>query len=212
VDDSRQSLRAHPRSGGWSSGPAILLWGASAKTTVERNLIVDSFRGIALGLAPGGTPYARNGIKEYDHLGGIIRQNVLVNMNGWADEAIEANGTRETRIEHNTVLVEGTAGWSIGVRFPNATALVRNNLTNRPILERNGGHATSAGNIFDAARTWFVDPARADLHLTGAAGRAIDAGVAIPDIDLDFDRRPRVTGRAPDVGAFEAPPRGSGRR
>jgi hypothetical protein len=199
-----------PETGGWSGGPAILVWQASLDTIVERNIIVDSFRGIALGLETSPNVYARDGERSYDHRGGIVRNNVVVNLNPWADEAIEANAARDVRIEHNTVLVEGSAPWSIGVRFPSASANIRNNLTNRGILERNGGHVTQEGNVVTAVRNWFVDAPHADLHLTALASPAIDAGVPIPDINGDFDREPRVAGRAPDAGAFESKPRTSG--
>jgi hypothetical protein len=135
---------------------------------------------------------------------GLVRNNVVVNLNAWADEAIEANGARNVRIEHNTVLVESAASpWSIGVRFSSASATVRNNLTNRRILERDGGRAVMEGNVMGATRAWFIDPTRADLHLSQEARRAIDAGVIIPDLPEDFDRGPRIAGQAPDAGAFE---------
>ena len=39
-----------PRAGGYRSGPTILFWGGSRDTIVERNWLVDCYRGIALGL------------------------------------------------------------------------------------------------------------------------------------------------------------------
>jgi len=41
-------------------------------------------------------------------------------------------------IENNTVLVEGSLPWSISVRFPLTSGVVRNNLTNRQVLARDG--------------------------------------------------------------------------
>ena len=189
-----------PLTRGWKSGPAILAWKGAEDTIVERNLIVDSYRGIALGLTP---RYLK---RPYDHLRGIVRNNAIVNLRPWADEAIEANGASDARIEHNTVLVEGYVPWSIGVRFPTASAHVRNNLTNRRIIEREGGRMTNAGNVMTAARSWFVDAPGFDLRLVAEAVRAIDAGVAIGDVRDDFDRTGRPFGRGPDVGAFEFVP------
>ena len=199
IRDNRFFRIRGPASDAFRAGPAILVWQAAEDTLVERNLVVDSFRGIALGLT------ARYDKIPYDHLRGIIRNNVVLNLNRWADEAIEANGARDVRIEHNTVLVEGLVPWSIGVRFPGATALVRNNLTASSTLERDGGHATQSGNITTATAPWFVDPSRYDLHLTNVAVRAIDAGVEIPEVTHDFDRAPRPFGKGPDAGAFEFP-------
>ena len=74
---------------------------------VERNVIVDSFRGIALGLESrcdaASRPRTRVRSPARRHPQQRHRQ-----PNPWADEAIEANAARDVRIEHNTVFVEGT--------------------------------------------------------------------------------------------------------
>ena len=196
IRDNRIFRIRGPVTRSWKSGPAILIWKGAEDTRVERNLIVDSYRGIAFGLTP------RYGSQPYDHLRGIIRNNVVVNLNPWADEAIEANGALDARVEHNTVLVEGFVPWSISVRFTTASARIRNNLSNRRILQRDGGQSSEAGNVVTASRGWFVDPPRFDLRLLSDA-RAIDAGVEIGDVHDDFDRAARPAGRAPDAGAFE---------
>jgi hypothetical protein len=203
IRDNRFARIRGPEKEGWKAGPAILVWAAGEGTIVERNLIVDSFRGIALGLTEEPHNLARNGERAYDHAGGLVRNNVIVNLHGWADEALEANAARDLRIEHNTVLVEGATPWAIGVRFPASEALVRNNLTNHRIFLRDGGRATLDGNVMSARRSWFVDPARGDLHLSADGRPAVDAGVLIPDVTDDFDRAARPSGRAPDAGAFE---------
>jgi hypothetical protein len=203
IRDNRFLRIRGPREMGWSAGPTILMWAASEDTVVERNVIIDSFRGIAFGMRPGLASYARNGERSYDHRGGIIRNNIIVNLNGWADEAIEANGAQNARIEHNSVLVEGSAGWSIGVRFPSASALVRNNLSNRQVLSRNGGRVTAAGNVL-ALPEWFVDPAGANLQITPAARSKVRVDVHIPDSASDFDGRPRATERPVDAGAYQS--------
>src|SRR5262249_32282226 len=124
------------------------------------------------------------------------------NPSGWTDEAIEANGAVDFRIEHNTVLTGSVAApWSIGVRFPAAHGIVRNNLTSMQILARNGGRPELESNVTTATADWFVNATGCDLPLSPAARAAIDAGVPIPDVPLDFDRQPRAG--APDAGAFE---------
>ena len=140
MDHPRQSVHEDSRPGAHSlerrtHNPGLV---GAEDTIVERNVIVDSFRGIALGLGPT-DPSPRR--REYDHLRGVIRDNTIVNLNAWADEAIEANGARDARIERNTVIVEGAVSWSIAVRFPTASAVVTGNLTTRQVLERDGGHA-----------------------------------------------------------------------
>jgi len=207
IRDNRFQRIRGPEADRFAAGPAILVWMASEDTVVERNLIIDSFRGIALGLQQELTELARNGERTLDHKGGLIRQNVIVNLNSWADEAIEANVARDVRIEHNTVLVEGSVPFSIAARFPVASATVRNNLTNRQILRRDGGQIQASNNVTNATRAFFVDPLTGNLRLTGGSP-AIDAGVVIEGVSTDFDGRPRITGRAPDAGAFEFRPGG----
>ena len=207
IRDNRFARIRGPEAQGWKSGPTILAWKGAEDTLIERNLILDSFRGIALGLTPGPADLMRNGPHESDHLRGIVRNNVIVNLNSWADEAIEANAAADARIEHNSVFVSSrNVFWSIGVRFPIASALVRNNLTNQMVLRRNGGQATLLGNVMGAGANWFVDASRGDMHLAPGGSRAVDVGVMIEDVMEDFDRQPRVLGRAPDAGAFETRP------
>lgn len=204
IRDNRLSRIRGPKH---ASGPAILAWRSAEDTIVERNVIVDSFRGVALGLTE------RDGARPYDHLRGVVRNNVIVNLNTWADEAIEANGAQGARIYHNTVLVQGQVGWSISARFPTASVDVRNNLTNKPVLSRDGGLlVANDGNVTNAAVTWFVNAPGLDLHLSPDGAKAVDAGVALADITEDFDRLPRGNGRGPTAGAHEAPIRAHGLR
>jgi hypothetical protein len=212
IRDNRFARIRGPEQDGWRAGPAILVWAAADGTVIERNLIVDSARGIAVGLTDEPSTYARQGERAYDHAGGIVRNNVIVNLNRWADEGIEANAARDTRIDHNTVLVDGSTPWSIGIRFPATDALVRNNLTNHRVFLRDGGRASLDGNVTSARPSWFVDAPRADLRLTIDGRPAIDAGVPIAEVSGDFDRAARPAGRAPDAGAFEMSVLRPGRR
>jgi hypothetical protein len=192
-----------PRESGYSCGPAILFWVGCRDTVVERNLLLDCYRGIALGLVARSQKPSPEGAEPHDHRGGVIRSNIVCNLNDWADEGIEVNDAPGLRIEHNTVLVEGKVPWSISVRFPDTQALVRNNLTNRQILLRDGGRAEQQGNVTSAKADWFTDPSRGILRLRRRDLEAVDAGVPIPDFPTDFDRAPRSIGKAPDAGAFE---------
>jgi hypothetical protein len=132
-----------------------------------------------------------------------VRHNVVVNLNAWADEGIEANAAPDVRVEFNTVMVEGTLPWSISLRFPQTSALVRNNLSSRRVLSRNEGQLREEGNVQGAARTWFVDVESGNLRLAGTAVRAIDAGVTVREVEADFEGLPRTVGPKPDAGAFE---------
>ncbi len=194
-----------PEASRWSSGPAILFWANSKDTLVERNVIVDSFRGIAFGLGPRASGnLARGGESLYDHQGGWIRNNVIVNLNQWADEGIEVSSGRDVKIDHNTVLTLGSLPWSIGLRFPGTDGLVRNNLTSKPIALRDGGRGRLDNNVSDADPRWFVDAAGADLHVGPEGLAAIDRGMVIEEIREDFSGDSRASGRLPDAGAFES--------
>jgi hypothetical protein len=188
-----------PRAQGYRAGPAVLFWGGSRDTVVERNWLVDCFRGIALGLVQ----TQENAPDHLDHRGGIIRRNAVCNLNSWADEAIEVNASPGALVAHNTVMVEGKVPWSIGVRFPTASAQVWNNLSNQPILLRDGGKAELKANVVTARRDWFVDSSLGDLRLARGDSPAIDAGIVIADDRQSTDGRPLFVGPAPDVGAFE---------
>ncbi len=192
-----------PREGGYMCGPAILFWVGSQGTIVERNLLLDCYRGISFGLIAQNKNNGQPDNIPSDHKGGIIRNNIVVNRNPWGDESIEANDCPGVRIEHNTVLAAGKVNWSISVRFPGTEAIVRNNLTNRTIFSRDGGRLEQSGNVTSAQSDWFTDPERGILRLKQADLAAVDSGVIIEDIKTDFDRAPRVFGKAADAGAFE---------
>lgn len=185
-----------PESGGWRCGPTILFWNDSRDTVVERNFVVNCFRGIAFGIMPPDE-------SGPDHQGGVIRNNVVCNLNSWGDEAIEVGSCPGVLIEHNTVFLDQHQPWAVSVRFPISTALVRNNLCNRPIVERDGARARLEGNIVEAEAGWFVDPGRSNLRLRRGDVPAVDAGVSVDDLKQDLDLHPRSQGRAPDAGAFE---------
>jgi hypothetical protein len=197
-DNTIRRIRG-PEANGWRAGPAILFWGHSRNTVVERNWIVDCYRGIALGLAS----ESNGGSGQPDHEGGIIRRNAICNLNPWADEGIEVNGSPGARVEHNTVLVEGKVPWSIGIRFPSANAHVWNNLSNRQIILRDEAKADLKANVTNAQSSWFVDSKRGDLRLGRGGLAAIDYGVIIPETEMTGGRSPSYSGSAPDAGAFE---------
>ena len=202
-DNTIRNIRGVAQERG-ASGPAILFWANSQGTQVERNVIVDSFRGIAFGLGPGASgQLARDHEAFYDHQGGWIRNNVVVNLNPWADEGIEANAAGTVAVDHNTVLTEGTLPWAISARFPGTIVFARNNLMSKPLTRRDGGQASVGGNVPTAASEWFVDAAHGNLALNGTNLTAVDAGVPLPDITEDASRQPRSGGKAPDAGAFE---------
>lgn len=203
VRDNRFERIHGPASEQFAAGPAILFWANASGTQIERNLVIDCFRGIAFGLGPGASArFARDGEREFDHQGGWIRNNVVVNLNPWADEGIEANAAGQVAMDHNTVITRGSLPWAISLRFPRTTASVRNNLTSKPVMRRNGGDGILAGNVSGAANQWFVNAAAADMRLALPRVAAVNAGVPLAEVLIDAaGRRRKAT--TPDAGAYE---------
>lgn len=161
--------------------PAIYLWRDARGSIVERNTIVDSFRGIALGLGGG-------------HDGGVIRNNFIFRPAA-GDAGIELWTASNLLVEHNTVILGGDYPGAIEFR-ETSNVTVRNNLISFAPYDRGGNSGiTIAGNINNATVADLVAPA--DPHLN-ANSRAIGAGVASGlETDIDGDTR---AGRW-DVGA-----------
>src|SRR5574341_411241 len=205
----RDNVFRRIRSQAGPAGAAILVWKNSRQTTILRNLIVDSWRGIALGLsAP--DALSRGGSQVfYDHQDGLVENNVFLALHEPADAAIENHFARNSRIFHNTVYKrEGlphAVPWAIEYRYPPTTAIIENNLTNQAIVKRNPlpiQDAELAGNVTEAQATWFRDVLGEDIHLSPGAP-AINQGLPLPDIVTDMDGDPRPAGSGYDAGADE---------
>jgi Right handed beta helix region/FG-GAP-like repeat len=195
-DNLFRNLRAPE---GQLAGPAILMWGGSRNTIVERNLFLNTQRGIALGLEE----RAPN-----DHSGGIIRNNIFFRKPGeTGDTGIYVADSPNTKVLHNTVILNGTYPFAIEYRFPDTTGVeIRFNLTDTRIVSREGATGNVANNVENASSDMFVDPANNDLHLRSTAALAIDAAAAHPDVTDDYDGQLRPTsGVTPrDLGADES--------
>jgi hypothetical protein len=146
VRDNRFLRIRGPQSLGWKAGPAILFWAHSQDTLVERNTIIDAYRGIALGLGPAASTLAREGKSGIDHAGGIVKHNLVLNRNRWTNEGIEVNAARDVLVEGNTVIVGGLLPWAIKFRFPATHAAALQNATNRPIVALDGARVRSEDN------------------------------------------------------------------
>lgn len=197
-DNTFRNIRAPE---GELAGPAVLFWRNSIDTVVERNLFIECDRGIALGLSEPDAN-SRDGETTYDHQGGVIRNNMITRV-GPGDVGITVNHARDVVITHNTVMQFGTFPWGgIEYRFGSTTATITNNLLDAPIWERDGGAATTAGNITTADTGWFVDAPGGDLHLASASSAPVGAAVDSSVVD-DYDGAPRPVGSGADVGADE---------
>jgi hypothetical protein len=176
--------------------PTILFWSGSSDTVIERNLLVDCYQGIAFGNASHGSG---------DHFGGVVRNNMIY-ASLPHDSVIEMVHATGWLVAHNTALLLNSTGvtWSMEARFSDTEGTFAHNLSNLPVVNRDGAGAALTGNVTDADSGWFVDPAAADLHLLATASGAIDRALPLAQVSDDFDGDARPIGTAPDAGADEA--------
>lgn len=174
---------------------AIHFWNQSADALVEKNVIIDCDRAIGFGLDSRGNTR------------GIIRNNMIyhsANAGSFADAGIYLEQSPGTQIYNNTIFQEHAYPRSIEYRFPETTnVLIVNNLTNKPILSRDGATGTVGSNFVTAARAWFTDPTAGDLHLVATNTNVVDNGRAVTGLTDDFDGDTRPQGPGVDVGADE---------
>jgi hypothetical protein len=212
-------ISANILSGFWCdaglSGPAILAWSGSRDTIVDRNVIINSARGIGLGLGSGieGRTYSDSpcgGAPNIGHYGGAVTNNFIMANDARLfasaagfDTGIGLEQSCETTVAHNTVAATAAPhSSSIEWRFASTTALVANNLVTHALLPRDGARASLAGNVVNAPLSLFVDVAGANLHLLPGATAAIGTGAVLtPPLSSDIDGDTRDA--APDVGADE---------
>ncbi len=194
---------------------AIHFWRRSRDTLIENNTIVDCARGIGLGLIADGPEHQRTyddepypEITEYiDHLGGLVRNNVIWNAIDWYDTGIGIVNTRGAVVVHNTVVSDAdhTSLFfsSLDYRFPLTRVDIQNNLVRR-ITRRGDAQGSLLANHEDPPIGFFVDAPAADLHLTVDAVAAIDAGVPHAQAGHDIDGQ-QHNETNPDIGADEFP-------
>ncbi len=196
------------------AGAAVRFIETSAHSVVERNIVREGYAGIILGIWDD-QPVARRvyddnpcGDGYFDHLGGVVRNNMVVVTGGPIGASMERFDTGiglwnvcGALVSHNTVVSTVETFNSIEYRFARTQANVVNNLVTHEILDRDGAGVSAAGNLMVDTNA-FVDPLNGDAHLVEGAV-AIDAGVQLGvDTELhDIDGDPRDD--RPDVGADE---------
>ncbi len=192
----RNIFRNFRSSDGILTGPAILIWNSSRNTLTERNIFINNARDIHYGL---------DANRSNDHSGGIIRNNMIYRVSGTGgDVAIGLFNSPNTKVLNNTIKINGSYPNAIEYRFSSTSGVeIRNNLVDAAIVSREGGSATVANNVTNAASTLFVNAGSGDLHLVSGASTVIDKATTHPDVTIDFDGQARPVGLAPDLGADE---------
>lgn len=196
----------------------IHMWRGNRDTILERNVIVDSARGIGLGLVDccngeGRTfdddPCPSAGDAYVDDWGGIVRNNVvwagdddLFASSSGFDSGISLAAACNATVVHNTVAsTAAPTASSIEWRFDVTLADIAGNLMSHNLWDR-GGTANLSDNLDKASLDLLVDPQGLDFHLADDANAAIDQGTSGWVTD-DIDGEPRDT--TPDLGADERP-------
>jgi len=178
---------------------AIHFWSDSRDTLVERNSIFNCDRGIGFGLG------------DSTHAGGVIRNNMIAHNGtplpdggpGQNDVGIGLESAPGARVYNNTVFFRHAYN-AIEYRFSTTIGVViANNLTNRPILQRDEAGATLYTNLTQAQANWFADVQTGDLHLIPPVPDVMDRSTAIDPLADDFDKDPRPQGSSADIGADE---------
>ena len=129
---------------------AIHIWDDSNDNLVENNLIEDCDRGIGFGMGKAGiSPNA-----SYSNKGGVIRNNTIIhsdNNDPFADAGITLEDSADTLIENNRILLEHNYPNAIEYRFQSTkNVVIKNNITNKNIVSRNGAKAKLSNNKTNA--------------------------------------------------------------
>jgi len=178
------------------AGTGIQFKSGSVGTVIERNVVINS--GLN-GINYGGFGTPAWGRQAHEHVGGVVRNNVVTRS---ADAGISVIDTVNGRVLHNTLWGNG---YTPDVRRYARGLVYRGNILDRPLNLRDGTRARVGGNLVlrsPREAGLFVSAARGDLHLRATARRAIDriAPGLVAD-DLDGTRRP--AGARADIGADE---------
>lgn len=197
---------------------AIHVWTGSRDTLVDRNIILNSARGIGFGMGSSraGRTYADSpcsGVPFIGHYaGGITNNFVMANdvrlfaSSAGFDTGIGLEQSCETSVLHNTIAsTVAPRSSSIEWRFANTIAVVANNLVTHRLLPRESGRAQLSGNVANAPLTLFVDLPSGNLRLLPNATLAIDKATTL-DVPLPLDIDGETRGVAADVGADEYVP------
>ena len=116
-----------------------------------------------------------------------------------------SNGAVDSLVYNNTIYDNDEAGVNIG----NATnTVIKNNISykNKSPYINQGFSTIESNNMMDGTDPGFVDPENLDWRLKSDANYkspAIDAGLTLAEVIMDFQGNARPQGPKYDIGAFE---------
>lgn len=157
------------------SGSGIQFKSGSVRTVIENNLVL---RCGLNGIVYGGFGTPAWGGQTYEHVGGVVRNNVVV---GCADAGITVINTLDGKVLNNTLFNNGV---NPDVRIAARNLEFRNNILDWPLLFRDGTTALKANNAILPKPTdgsWFVNAAGIDFRLKAPT----------PDLGASLVRKPQ---------------------
>ncbi len=198
----RNNLFRNIRTSHGLAGAAVMLRQNSKNTICENNIFYNCHVGIAYGWSD----------RPNEHEGGVIRNNIFYRAKDQrGDVGIALWNSSGTKVQHNTVFLNGTYGNAIEYRFPGMKdALIQYNLCDAAVRQRNEAQADVKDNITDADSNWLMDPEHGDFRLRMTAStskKVINRARPDKDIDTDYEGDPRPAGRLSDIGADEVTPK-----
>jgi hypothetical protein len=165
------------------AGSGIQFKSGSVNTVIENNLVM---RCGLNGIVYGGFGNPAWGKQTYEHVGGVVRNNVVV---GCADSGITCINTADGKVLNNTLFDNGV---NPDVRRATRNLEIRNNILDRAMNYRDGTTAIASNNVVlpkPSDGTWFVHAEGLDFRLRAGAPVA-------PELGATLTRRPprRPTG------------------
>jgi hypothetical protein len=189
---------------------AVHFWSKSRGTLIENNRFENVWRAIGFGMQTTAGAFQRryaDGVGDepyYDHIGGIIRNNLVFNKADiHLETGIELMNVLGVEVYHNTIVSLSTPFNSMEYRYPNTRVVMKNNLCSHSIMEREGAQAQLAGNLQHVPPEYFVSAAEGNLHLRAEISdpKLRGAGIESGKAGIDLDGRPRPA--SPDIGAYQ---------
>jgi hypothetical protein len=163
---------------------------------IYNNIVHDCFNGMAVGAEDGGTV---TGLDIHGNLFYNNRGSGIV-LFSWGRNGIK----KDIRIYGNTICYNEGTGIAMGTETSENIQIFNNLAIRNGKNDFSAGTArnvTEGGNIF-GKNPKLVDAERSDFRLLPESP-AIDAAVEYTVPTIDLDDRPRVSGKAMDVGCFE---------
>jgi parallel beta-helix repeat protein len=155
------------------SGSGIQFKSGSTGTVIENNLVL---RCGLNGIVYGGFGNPAWGKQKFEHVGGVVRNNVVAEC---ADAGITVINTSDGKVVNNTLY---NNGHNPDVRIVARNLEFRNNILDWPIECRDGTMAAKLNNAVlrkPSDGSWFVNAAGADFRLRSDAPLAPDLGATL---------------------------------